>query len=304
MEISQPAGFADSDLSANPAGPVMQKQVPVFPDRWKVSAPALVTETFSSRIWKVRLEDGSPAIIKDLKPFDDVHDELRGAHLLRWRRGEGAVKLLGMDGQRMLLEYAGERMLKQDLDALGDAAATEIAAEVLARLLSPSEHPIPSDLQPLRERFTSLFRKAKADRDGAKASLYVDAADVAERLLSAPLDIRPLHGDLHHENIMHGPRGWLVIDPKGLIGDPGFDAANMFYNPLDRDDLCLDPKRIAGIAETFSKTLRQDPRRLLDHALAYGCLSAAWHHEDANDVDEDRELAIAAAIRDVRNVSF
>lgn len=282
----------------------MQKQVPLFPDRWKVSAPTLLTETFSSRIWKVRLEDGSPAIVKDLKPFDDVHDELRGAHLLRWRRGEGAVMLLGLDGQRMLLEYAGERMLQHELDRLGDPAATEIAAELLARLLSPSEHPIPSDLQPLRERFASLFRKAKADRDAGKASLYVDAANVAECLLSDPVDVRPLHGDLHHENIMHGPRGWLVIDPKGVLGDPGFDAANMFYNPLDRDDLCLDPKRIAGMAEIFGRALQQDPRRLLDHALAYGCLSAAWHHEDANDADETRELAIAAAIRDVRDVSF
>lgn len=277
---------------------------PVFPDRWKLSDPILIAETFSSRIWKVRQEDGSPAVVKDLKPFDDVEDELRGAHLLRWRRGEGAVTLLGMDGQRMLLEYAGDRMLQHDLDVLGDGAATEIAAEVLAKLLSASEHPVPSDLQPLRERFASLFRKAKADRDIGPASLYTEAAAIAERLLSSPVEVRPLHGDLHHENIMHGPRGWLVIDPKGVLGDPGFDAANMFYNPLDRDDLCLDPSRIAGMAEVFSRTLRQDPRRLLDHALAYGCLSAAWHHEDGNAVDENRELAIAEAIRKVRAVSF
>ncbi|ESY84220.1 hypothetical protein X739_22395 [Mesorhizobium sp. LNHC220B00] len=37
---------------------------PAFPARWKVSEPELVAETFSSRIWKVRLEDGSPAIVK------------------------------------------------------------------------------------------------------------------------------------------------------------------------------------------------------------------------------------------------
>lgn len=284
----------------------MQKPItaPVFPDRWKISNPVLIAETFSSRIWKVAQDDGNPAIVKDLKPFDDVEDELRGAHLLRWRRGVGAVTLLGMDGQRMLLEYAGDRMLQHDLDKIGDTAATEIAADVLDRLLSPSEHPIPTDLQPLRERFVSLFRKAKADRDAGEPSLYVEAADIAERLLSNPADVRPLHGDLHHENIMHGPRGWLIIDPKGVLGDPGFDAANMFYNPLDRDDLCLDPKRIAGMAEIFSRTLRQDPRRLLDHAIAYGCLSAAWHHEDANAVDEDRELSVALAIREVRNVSF
>ncbi|TIN71474.1 MAG: 3'-kinase, partial [Mesorhizobium sp.] len=77
---------------------------PAFPARWKVSAPELIAETFSSRIWKVLREDGSPAIVKALKPFDDVADELRGEHYLAWRRGEGAVRLLGRDGHSMLLE--------------------------------------------------------------------------------------------------------------------------------------------------------------------------------------------------------
>ncbi|MDX8525645.1 aminoglycoside phosphotransferase family protein [Mesorhizobium sp. MSK_1335] len=271
-----------------------------LPERWQVSAPELIAETFSSRIWKVTREDGSPAIVKDLKPFDDVADELRGEHFLAWRRGEGAVRLLGRDGNRMLLEYAGDRLLSQHLAERGDDAATAIAAELLARLLSPSQHPAPPDLQPLRERYASLFRAAKADRDAGRHGLYVDAADIAERLLSNPHDVRPLHGDLHHDNILFGPRGWLAIDPKGVLGAPGFDAANMFYNPLDRDDLCLDPPRIAHMAEVFGKTLGQSPRAILDHALAYGCLSAAWHREDKNAVDENRELAVAEAVRMVR----
>lgn len=274
---------------------------PAFPDRWKVSDPILIAETFSSRIWKVRLANGKPAVVKDLKPFDDVEDELRGAHFLSWRNGEGAVRMLGFDANRMLLEYAGERHLVDDLNARGDRAATEIAAEVMARLFAPSGLPIPGDLQPLRERFASLFNRAKADRAGGKESLYVEAASIAERLLSDPHEVRPLHGDLHHENIMHGPRGWLAIDPKGVLGDPGFDAANMFYNPLDRDDLCLDPERIAAMAGTFGRTLGQDIRAILDHAIAYGCLSASWHGEDGNAVDESRELSVAAAIRKVRS---
>ena len=71
---------------------------PAFPARWKISAPELIAETFSSCIWKGFREDGSPAIVKALKPFDDVADELRGEHYLDWRRGEGAVRLLGRDG--------------------------------------------------------------------------------------------------------------------------------------------------------------------------------------------------------------
>jgi len=273
---------------------------PLFPDRWRVSDPELIAETFSSRIWEVRLDNGAPAIVKDLKAFDDVHDELRGAHLLEWRRGEGLVRLLAMDGQRMLLEYAGDRLLTAEIAAQGDKAATLIASETMARLHSPSNHPAPPELQPLAERFASLFRKAKADRDAGNRSIYVEAAETVERLLANPRDVRPLHGDLHHDNIMLGPRGWLAIDPKGLVGDPAFDAANMFYNPLDRDDLCVDPERVAFMAEVFARTLRQDVGAILDHAVAYGCLSASWHNEDKNKKDEARELAIAAVIRDVR----
>jgi len=273
---------------------------PAFPAHWEAGDAVLLTETFSSRIWKVRLASGTPAIVKDLKAFDDVEDELRGAHYLAWRNGEGAVRLLGLEGQRMLLEYAGERHLVDDLNAHGDDAATEIAAEVLERLFSPSDTSFPPDLQSLRGRFASLFDKARADRNSRKSGFYIEAAEVAARLLDNPHDIRPLHGDLHHENIMHGKRGWLVIDPKGVLGDPAFDAANMFYNPLDRDDLCLDPQRIARMTEVFAKALRQSPANILDHAFAYGCLSAAWYAGDNDSTDEERTLTVAAAIRDAR----
>ncbi|MGN6144596.1 MAG: aminoglycoside phosphotransferase family protein [Mesorhizobium sp.] len=271
-----------------------------FPRRWKIATAELIAETFSSRIWKVRLEDGPPAVVKALKPFDDVEDELRGAHLLRWRDGHGAVRLLGCDRMDMLLEYAGTRHLTAVLDGDGDVAATEIAAEVMAQLHAPSRRRLPEELQPLRERFSALFDKARADAASGTTSLYSEAAAIAERLLSDPQDVRPLHGDLHHDNIMESPRGWLAIDPKGVLGDAGFDAANLFYNPLDRDDLCLDPDRIAHMATVFSLSMGHDPRRLLDHAVAYGALSAAWHAGDSNDLDEQRELAVASAIRAVR----
>lgn len=248
----------------------------------------------------MRLADGSPAIVKDLKPFDDVADELRGAHYLSWRSGHGAVKLLGFEGSRMLLEYAGERHLLDTLRDEGDDTATEIAADVLATLLSASDTPPPADFQPLRDRFEALFSTAQADRRNGRTSLYAEAAAVADRLLDNPAELRPLHGDLHHENILLGPRGWLAIDPKGVLGDPGFDAANLFYNPLGHDDLCRSPDRIAHMAKVFSRTIGQDEQTVLDHAFAYGCLSAAWHAGDANTVEEDRELSIASAVRAVR----
>ncbi len=273
---------------------------PAFLARWKLGAPTLVAETIGSKIWRATREDGTSAIVKAMKPVHDVHDELRGAHYLRWRDGRGAVRLLDIEGLDMLLEDAGAVHLTQYLDAEGDRAATDIAAGCLAELFSASSMPAPHELQPLGERFTSLFTRARADCDAGVETLYVEAASEAARLLASQRDVRPLHGDLHHDNIMLGARGWLAIDPKGVIGDSAYDAANFFYNPIERDALSCDPERVAMMADVFSARLGIPQRHLLDFAFAYGCLSAAWFAEDGMPEDEWRELAAVRAVRDVR----
>ena len=97
---------------------------PVFPAHWHVSQPVLIADTFSSLVWKVSLPDGTPAIVKGLKPIEDIADELRGADYLVWRNGRGAVRLLGRENNLMLLEYAGERMLSHIVAEHGDYQAT------------------------------------------------------------------------------------------------------------------------------------------------------------------------------------
>ncbi len=114
---------------------------PVFPAHWHVSQPVLIADTFSSLVWKVSLPDGTPAIVKGLKPIEDIADELRGADYLVWRNGRGAVRLLGRENNLMLLEYAGERMLSHIVAEHGDYQATEIAAELMAKLYAASEEP-------------------------------------------------------------------------------------------------------------------------------------------------------------------
>ncbi len=145
----------------------------------------------------------------------------------------------------------------------------------MAKLYAASEEPLPSALLPIRDRFAALFQRARDDQNAGCQTDYVHAAIIADQMMSNASELRGLHGDLHHENIMFSSRGWLVIDPVGLVGEVGFGAANMFYDPADRDDLCLDPRRIAQMADAFSRALDVDPRRLLDQAYAYGCLSAA-----------------------------
>lgn len=275
----------------------LQMTQPEFPAYWQIASATLLADTNSSHIWKATItgDENTPVIVKILKPAG--HEELRGAYYLQERDGLGAIQLLDLhlEPAMMLLEYAGDYDLQAHLDAGHDTQAIHIAADVIRDLHRPSGQALPAQLQPLRKHFKSLF-----DLAGVANNIYADAAKLALDLLDQPHEMITLHGDLHHENIIRGTRGWLAIDPHGLCGDAAFDCANLFYNPLDRDDLCLDGRRALAMAKTFSEVIRKPTPYILDYAFCYGCLSAAWHHEDGNDADEARELKIASALRQLR----
>jgi streptomycin 6-kinase len=269
-----------------------------FPGEWRIETARQIADTVVGTVLEVTRAGGEIDIVKILKP-KALEDSLRGADFMAWRDGAGCVRLIARSGDLLLMEHAGKVTLRDHMEAHGDAEATRIAAEVLVEYHRPSDMAPPASLMPLSRYFKSLFEKAEADRRDGVASPFIEAAELAERLIADQRDIKPLHGDLHHENIMLGPRGWLIIDPAGLIGDAALDVANMFSNPLDRVDLTRDQERIASMAAAFAETLGRDVRTILQYAFAYGCLSAAWHEEDGNAKDRDDELAVAAAVRNV-----
>jgi streptomycin 6-kinase len=261
--------------------------------QWGASDPELVAESPTSRIFRVRLAGGT-AMVKDLLPIGG-EDELRGAGVLKWRDGVGYVRLLARDGATLLMEDAGAYSLLDHLGEHGDASATAIAAAALATMHAPIAPPAPPDLLPLADGFVSLFAQARAAAD----PLIVEGAEVASALLADQRDLRPLHGDFHHENLLLSDRGWLAIDGKGLIGDPAYDVANLFYNPLDRDDLRLDPDRIRAMAAVLGPAVGRQPETVLRWAFAHACLSASWHLEDGNQEKAARSLRVAHAVRSV-----
>jgi streptomycin 6-kinase len=265
---------------------------------WKITALRLIADTVTSWVYRVRLEDRETAIVKRLKPAG-LENELRGADFLRWRDGSGCVQLLARQGSDMLLEDAGEKSLLDEMNLAGDQAAMEIMAQTLPAIHAAASSKIPRALQPLEDRFVSLFEKAKTDPNAGRKSLFLEAARTAKTLLGNQHEVRPLHGDLHHENVFFGARGWLAIDPKGLVGDTAFDVANLFYNPLDRDDLRTNPERIGSLAEVFAKALGRDERTMLEYGFAHAALSSSWHVEDGNHTEAERSLAVASAIRAV-----
>lgn len=275
-------------------------RLPAVPAHWNILSGKLIADGIGGRVFLVERADGAKAIVKEPSELALRDGEpRRSADFLDWRNGNGAVKLFDRHGDLILQEHLSGQPLLDVLEKESDDAATAIAADVVARLHSAGNDPWPATLEPLRQHFAGLFAKASLDLGAGERSQFVAGAEVAERLLAAQSDVRPLHGDIHHANIMHGARGWVAIDPKGLVGDPAFDIANLFYNPVE-SALRTEERRIAAMASILSGKLEQDTKKLLDYAFAFSALSAAWHVEDGNGAEADRSLAVGRAARAVR----
>jgi streptomycin 6-kinase len=272
-----------------------------LPARWGLSNVRQIADGIGGCVFEAVGSDGQRVIVKQPSELALQDGEPpRGADFLRWRDGAGSIRLLDKDDNLMLLEHAGDRPLQAVFEDLGDDAATEIVCDVLEQLQAPSDRPVPPSLEPLPVHFRSLFAKAAQDRNVGVAGQFVEAATVAERLFADARDHRPLHGDVHHENIKEGPRGWLAIDPKGLIGDRAFDVANLFYNPLE-SPLRHSEARVASMSAILSARTGIGRAHLLDYAFAFSALSASWHVEDGSLDEADASLAVGRAVRAVRN---
>ncbi|AJY47088.1 aminoglycoside phosphotransferase family protein [Martelella endophytica] len=226
------------------------------------------------------IADGAPAM---LKHFTDPEEEA-GAALLSWWDGDGATRILRRAGSTILMERATTGRSLVDMAVPGaDDEACRVFCTVAGRLHRDRPAPAPA-LLPLRRYFRSLLDNV------SEVPMLQRAAVEAERLLAEPADIRPLHGDLHHGNILDfGARGFLAIDPKGLVGERTFDFANLFCNPdidVPEARLARDPQRLAARLALVADIAGLDPERLLRAVIAWCGLSAAWFIEDRNPLAE------------------
>ncbi len=91
-----------------------------------------------------------------------------------------------------------------------------------------------------------------------------------------------LHGDLHHFNILaDGPECWRAIDPKGLIGEPAYEAGALLRNPLPQVLAAPDPRRLlARRLDLLAGELALNRARLRGWGIAQAVLSACWMLED------------------------
>jgi streptomycin 6-kinase len=269
---------------------------------WELTVDGSSTHGEGALIVPVLTADGTPAALKVHLPDEESEHE----HLvLRTWNGDGAVRLLRADPHRFALLL--ERLHPVDLTTVPVPEGCEVVAGFYRRLHVPAG--------PQFRTLSSYVRRWADDLlalpvDAPVPRRYVEqAGSLARDFVSDPAcDGTLIHGDLHQMNVLGADREpWLVIDPKGLSGDPHYEVAPLLWNVWDEVTGSGDVR--AAIRRRFHTVVDVaglDEDRARDWVIVRELFNVSWAIEDLAGGPVDAEsrdwittsLTIAKAIQD------
>ena len=221
-----------------------------------------------------------------LKVVNDRGDEWRSGEMLRAFAGRGVVRVYEHVEGAMLLERLDPGTSLVGLTCGGrDEEATGILADVIASM-SPGD---PPPACPTVEDWGRSFTRYLATGDQqVPTQLVRRAAQVYGDLCESQRRTRLLHGDLQHYNILHDrERGWVAIDPKGVIGEAEYEIGASLRNPGEPPYIFTDPATIEKRLNLLSSRLSLDVQRITRWSFAQAVLSLIWGVEDGYTIVPD-----------------
>lgn len=206
-------------------------------------------------------------------------DEWNSGRVLAAFDGRGTVRVLDYVEGALLLERLDPGNLLSGIVLEGrDDEATAIIADVISRM-SPTTAPTGT---PTAIELAESFSRYRASGD---SQIPVELSSSAERvyreLCETETSPRLLHGDLQHYNVLFdSSRGWLAIDPKGIVGEIEYELGASLRNPYEMPDVLCNPEVIRRRVDQYAKLPGLDATRILRWAFAQAVLSAIWGFED------------------------
>ena len=246
-------------------------------DRWGLTKVTPVPNlSFNFVAFANRGDD--EVILKMGVPNPELTSEMTALKLFN---GNGACQLLEHDEERGLLLLERLKPGKMLAELEDDEERTIIAAEVMSKLWRK----VPSDNKfiKLSDWFAGL-KKIRPHFDGGTGPFPKKLLERVESFLPelfADTDVKLMHGDFHHFNILSSERGWLVIDPKGVIGPVGYEVGPLMLNPWssisDWNRFKVHAERRVSI---LAERLGWEREKIIKWSMAHAILSAWWSIED------------------------
>lgn len=247
---------------------------------WSLTLLAPFANLSYNYVLPVRRADGSDAVLKIGVPSPEHSTEIAALQIYA---GRGCARLLQADAAHGALLI--ERIQPgTPLAALpNDDQATQILAQTMRQLWRPVPAGAPFPTLP---EWSAALGRLRGIFQGGTGPFPAPLVSLAERMFAnsahAPEQVL-LHGDLHHDNILASGdgRGWLAIDPKGLVGDPAYEVGALLYNRLD--GLGALRPTLARRIDLLAEALGFERERLICWGVAQAVLSAWWGYEDQLD---------------------
>jgi streptomycin 6-kinase len=258
---------------------------------WRVRAERAVATDTSALVFGTR--DGRPVVVKVAR---EAGDEWRSGEIAAAFGGRGVVQVHDHVAGAALLERLVPGTPLVTLVREGrDDEATEVLAALLRRM-SPSDPP--AGCAKVEDWALGFGRYLATNDRRIPRELVLHAQRVYSELAAAQREPALLHGDLQHYNVLlDDARGWLAIDPKGVVGELEYEIGAALRNPYEQPDLLASPATVERRLEIFYAALGIDVDRARAWAFAQGVLSAIWSVEDGQAVDESNAaLRLARAI--------
>jgi len=226
--------------------------------------------------------DHEDVVLKMGVPNSELSSEMTALKLFN---GDGACQLLEHDEERglLLLERLKPGKMLSELE--DDDERTAIAAELMLNMQRRDEVSVH-----LQDKFIKLsdwfdgLKKIRPHFNGGTGPFPKEILEQVESLLPelfANDDIGLMHGDFHHFNILSSERGWLIIDPKGVIGPVGYEVGPLMINPWssisDGNSFKVQAERRVSI---LSERLGWEREKIIQWSVAHAVLSAWWNIED------------------------
>lgn len=240
-----------------------------------------------------------PVVLKAIKREGD---EWHSGEILDAFDGNGVARVYEYAPGVVLLERLRPGNSLAEMSISGkDAEATDILAKVIEQM-SMSAHDALRACPGVATvwDWARGFERYNVTGDAQIPKELVESAQrLYLKLCASQREPRLLHGDLQHYNVLFdSERGWLAIDPKGVIGEVEYEIGAILRNPFSRPESFISRNRIETRIKKLTERLHLESGRVLAWGFTQAVLSAIWDVEDGFPVDAMHpSLRLANAIQ-------
>lgn len=229
--------------------------------------------------------DGSKVVLKISADAKAISNEFQA---LSQFSGFGAIRVIHFNPElnALLLEYANPGTTLKETSSGNIHGVIPVYAGLIKKMSSCNHHGY--SFPHIKEWCDVIdeMNDSRIPRDYIKK-----AKEIRQWIFATISNEYVCHGDLHLENILQNNNEWLVIDPKGVVGEMAFEASAFDllneHEAASRDAINIIKKRI----QLLSDALDIKNYRLSAWIFLRVMLSIQWFIEDKGSPDRMLKMA-------------